>query len=202
MITLSIGVENPAKLCIHKDVLCASAPFFANATKGDWKEAQDRVIPLPEDDPHVVLTYIHWLYTGVFFTREDVELEVEWERLTSAYIFGDKVQDGDYKDATIDALTQKILDEKSYPIHKTRQIYENTVSGDSARRLWVDWFVYASHGEWMDQAKRNYYTEDFLFDLAQALMKTNRAKRAPYEDNTCVYHVHGQKPCYKNRSFP
>ena len=62
-------------------------------------------------------------------------MEVEWERLTPAYIFGDKIQDGDYKDAAIDALIQKVLNEKSYPIHKTRKIYENTVGGDSARRL-------------------------------------------------------------------
>jgi len=129
-------------------------------------------------------------------------MEVEWERLTSAYIFGDKIQDGDYKDAAIDALIQKVLNEKSYPIHKTRKIYENTVGGDSARRLWIDWFVYINDAEWMDEAKRNYYTEDFLFDLSQALMKSIRVKVAPYEDNTCVYHIHGQKPCYKNRRFP
>jgi len=136
----------------------------------------------------------------VLFTSESVETEVEWERLISAYIFGDKIQDGDYKDATIDALIQKSSEEKSHPIHKTRKIYENTVSGDLARRLWVDWFVYARNPEWMDEAKKDYYTKDFLLDLARALMKS-KAIAPSYERDTCVYHIHGQKRCYKTGCF-
>jgi hypothetical protein len=201
MVTLSVGEAKPVNLHIHKDILCASAKFFGSATKQEWKETHDHVIPLPKDEPDVVSTYIRWLYTGVLYTGESIETEVEWERLVLAYIFGDKIQDDDYKDATIDGLISKSSEEKLYPIHKTREIYENTVSGDLARRLWVHWFVYARKPEWMDEAKEDLYTKRFLFELAQALMWP-KAMKPPYETGTCYYHIHGQRRCYKDRPFP
>lgn len=95
---------------------------------------------------------------------------------------------------------QKVIDEKSYTVHRTRRMYENTVLGDLTRRLWIDWFLNAEILRLMDETNRNYYNEDFLFDFAKALIKF-RAKVAIKAD-TCVYHIHGPDFCYKNWRFP
>lgn len=156
---------------------------------------------MPKDEPDGVSTYIRWLYTRVLFTSESVETNVEWGRLTSAYIFGDKILDSDYKDAAIDGLIPKLSEQKSYPIQKTRKIYKNTTSGDLARRLWVDWFAYAKNSEWMDTARKS--------SLYQSLPPQSRldiykawAIKPPCEIGTCIYHIYGQNCCYKNRPFP
>lgn len=80
-------------------------------------------------------------------------------------------------------------------------MYENTVSGDLTRRLWIGWFLNAEIPRLMDEANRSYYNQDFLFDFAKAFIKFPRAKVAIKAD-TCVYHIHGPYSCYKNRRFP
>ena len=47
----------------HRVILCAQVPFFKAACDGNFKEAKDGIINLPEDDPEVVKYMIDYLYT-------------------------------------------------------------------------------------------------------------------------------------------
>lgn len=63
LVTIEVGKEEgKKKFVVHKDLLCASSPFFKNAFEGVWKEAQDGVIPLPDATVEVFTAFIEWLY--------------------------------------------------------------------------------------------------------------------------------------------
>jgi hypothetical protein len=76
--------------------------------------------------------------------------------LIGAFVFGEKVQDGDFKDAVIDALIHTIAtpDEEGTFWYPTKQLvdraYTGTPEGSPIRRLLVD--MHAFHGKrcWLD----------------------------------------------------
>ena len=125
--------------------------------------------------------------------------------LIGAFIFGEKVQDGDFRDAVIDALihTAGSPDEKGtywYPIGRTvDRAYTGTPEGSPIRRLLVDMHAFHSRRHWLD-GQRNV---DFLADLAGYLLR-DRSEHSQTLDSTtpdvsgCQYHHHrGEKSvCY------
>lgn len=62
IITLAVGDEG-VKYHVHEDTLC-KLPFFQAALQGQFKEASEKAIAMPEDDPSSVAALIEFLYTG------------------------------------------------------------------------------------------------------------------------------------------
>ncbi len=48
--------------CLHKDLLCNRSSFFEAALGGNFKEAKEGVMYLPEDDSSVFEIFVNWLY--------------------------------------------------------------------------------------------------------------------------------------------
>lgn len=48
---------------VHRAVVCPRCKFFEACCEGGFKEAKERVIDLPEDDPKAVKLMLDWLYT-------------------------------------------------------------------------------------------------------------------------------------------
>ncbi|KAF1848767.1 uncharacterized protein K460DRAFT_384787 [Cucurbitaria berberidis CBS 394.84] len=49
---------------VHKNIVCARGDFFARAIRFDGKEAEERIIDLPNDDPTMVKLLIQYMYEG------------------------------------------------------------------------------------------------------------------------------------------
>ncbi|KAK3997109.1 hypothetical protein QBC44DRAFT_364855 [Cladorrhinum sp. PSN332] len=91
-IKVVVGVEED-EWSIHEKLLDVSA-FFNKAITGPWKESQDGVLRLPEDDLEAVKLFIKWLYTracnpdadplGKILSEPDMFLYVK------AYVFATK----------------------------------------------------------------------------------------------------------------
>lgn len=62
IIILSVGQEKD-QYHVHQDTLC-KLPFFQAALQGGFKEASEKAIVMPEDDPNSVAALIEFLYTG------------------------------------------------------------------------------------------------------------------------------------------
>ena len=132
----------------------------------------------------------------------------EFKVLIGAFVFGEKVQDGDFKDAVIDALIHTVAtpDEEGAFWYPTEQLvdraYTGTPEGSPIRRLLVD--MHAFHGKrcWLD-GQRNV---DFLADLAGYLLR-DRSEHSQALDSTtpetsgCQYHQHRgeESVCYSAR---
>lgn len=69
MITLYTG-EDRIKFHVHEDKLCELS-FFRAALQGQFKEASEKAINMPEDDPDAVSALIEWLYTGGYTIHEN-----------------------------------------------------------------------------------------------------------------------------------
>lgn len=161
---------------MHKTLLREASGFFASAVKEEWSKGRKQRIPLPDDNALVVDLYLQWLYTRRIITRErlvgeDKEAKEEkqceeekedgvekkeeegmngheFEVLPGAFVFGEKVQDGDFKDAVVDALIHTVAapDEKGvrwYPIAQSvDRAYTGTPAGSPIRRLLVDMYTF------------------------------------------------------------
>lgn len=53
------------KYLLHKGFLTHYSKYFRNALRGPWKEADERVIPLPDIEPGILNIFVDWLYTQV-----------------------------------------------------------------------------------------------------------------------------------------
>ena len=67
IITLVVGPE--ARLfAAHEDVLC-QAPFFDKVLRGNYVDAQNRRISLPDEEPEVFSAILEYLYKGDYYPR-------------------------------------------------------------------------------------------------------------------------------------
>lgn len=130
---------------------------------------------------------------------------MEINLLVGAFVFGEKVQDGRFKDAVIDATIKSTLspdedDVKWFPgVTAINRAYAGTPTGSPLRRLMVDFWTYRGTDTW----DRSGLNADFLTDLVGEIF----AQREPPfglhaidgKASTCSYHQHGNdRTCYIN----
>jgi hypothetical protein len=176
-VTTLVAGPDEREICVHQDLLCARSPYFVAAAKEDWKEGQERRVPLLHDKYAAVGLYVQWIYGGKIFSRPskgDVDYSPthgEIPDLVDAFVFGEKIQDGDFKDAVIDSVTASInVPDKDgkcwYPVGPVvDRAYEGTPEGSPLRRLMVDIHLHHGRRQWLDGATNI----DFVKDLAGEL---------------------------------
>lgn len=52
-------MDNFQKFVVHEDLIRARSPFFEAALGRDWKEASEKLVPLPDDSPDAFAIYQH-----------------------------------------------------------------------------------------------------------------------------------------------
>ncbi|PSS08577.1 hypothetical protein M430DRAFT_186980 [Amorphotheca resinae ATCC 22711] len=67
IITLVVGREQRL-FAAHEDVLCIS-PFFQAACRGQFMEAQNKRIYLPDEEPEIFSSVLEYLYKGDYYPR-------------------------------------------------------------------------------------------------------------------------------------
>jgi hypothetical protein len=67
IITLVVGREQRL-FAAHEDVLCFS-PFFQAACRGQFMEAQNKKISLPDEEPEIFSSVLEYLYKGDYYPR-------------------------------------------------------------------------------------------------------------------------------------
>lgn len=63
-VSLSVGRDS-IRFHANENLLC-QLPFFRAALKGEFKEAQEKSIKMPEDSPTAIPALIEYLYTGKY----------------------------------------------------------------------------------------------------------------------------------------
>nr|POF17506.1 hypothetical protein CFP56_12920 [Quercus suber] len=208
--TLVVGAEEQ-KLLIHRDILCEHSAFFKAAASEQWKEGQTLLLTLPDDDSDVLDLYIHWIYQGKIYSRTPVDISGkesnESETLVRAFVFGEKIQDGHFKDAVIDALLASVSTPDKdgacwYPTDETvNSAYADTPEGSPLRRLLLDMHIHHGTTTWV----RASCGADFLVDLTKELFSLRKPLSGPdpteMTNSSCHYHHHqSNQDCYSRRS--
>ena len=63
MVDIFVGAERK-KFHLHRDLLCDRSDYFTACFAGNFKEAQQKELFLPEDDIEVFDLFVRWLYGG------------------------------------------------------------------------------------------------------------------------------------------
>ena len=166
---------------------------------------------MPDDDPKVVNLYAQWLYCGKVHSRdltlESEQTSGELDLLVDAFVFGEKIQDGLFRDTIIDALIMctSTPDKQGttwYPTGSSVcRAYEGTPVGSPLRRLMVDLHNHHGQQKWIKDENN----VEFLTDLVRIMFATRLGLNVP--DSTgiramnCSYHLHGDSgPCCTRES--
>lgn len=212
LITVRVGdPSEPSKqkdFAVHESHIRLQCPFFEAALGRDWKEAEERVVLLPEYEPDSFRIYLGWLYQKRITISPTVKTKPSVKcrhRLCRAYLLGDFLQDLEFKDAIIDALIDLALDLNIYFGTGIGFLYENTSAGSPLRRLVIDLIVYAMNPDWK-KITDLLLVDDFPAEaFAELIVKIEETRnmgkcrsQAPFSTNMCLYHSHGTgEVCYK-----
>lgn len=93
-----------------------------------WKEAIDRVILLPDDDPKAFFVYQCWLYGGVV-DMSRVPHGFQYKTLVQSYILGDKLLDDNFKDCVISSIMERLRRSRVFNIKLTSLVFDNNPAG-------------------------------------------------------------------------
>jgi len=111
ILTVLVGPDE-IEYTLHKDLLYAKSPYFLAALKDHWKEGLEGRLPLSNDDPAVLALYFQWVYRGRILSSQDTGdtggNREEISLLVDAYVFGEKLQDRDFRDTVIDSLIHAV----------------------------------------------------------------------------------------------
>lgn len=214
MITLAVGKEGE-EFFMHESLLSKNSSVFALATKKEWKEGQEHRVALPNYTSQVVNLYLQWLYSGHILSREFPEENynpngAEFGLLIDAFIFGEKMRDGNFKDAIIDAMIHSFAtrDMQGVRFYSTpsrlNHAWQGTPAGSPLRKLLVDMTILYGNSAWLSGSENI----EFLTELGKRLLDEKRM-RTPQDPtspispmfNSCQYHHHHGKDteCYSRR---
>jgi hypothetical protein len=214
MIKIVVG-EKDRQFVMHKSALTARSQFFKNAMGGRWQEAHDGLVKLPEDDGDAFALYEQLVYTGkvpAFDDSEETErkhsnyghnwvtcvsthCKPEWENLCRLYVLAEKLQDVAAKNATTDAMIEKVQRKarikgarsgltECLPTPRAIDImYEGTPGFCPGRQVLVHMFVmYEKGGYWVDYSSSG-VPKDFLWDLLECMSLVREPPREKSTDS-------------------
>jgi hypothetical protein len=192
MATVLVGRdETPFK--VHDRLLCEQSPFFQQALGGNFKEAREQVVRLPEEEPERFERFLLWLYTHSLAHIDHRDVDRRYESLFELYFLADRLLVRALKNAIIDATVR--VEQTSAFVPSTYQV--QTVFAQTAacrenglRRLLVDMHAWdvdpkfiAEHEDW--------FGKDFLLDLALVGMRFREAQpqqQAPFVRDPSSYY--------------
>ena len=210
VVVFLVGTDTPKRFAIHEGVIAPRSEFVRLALRGEWKEAQERTIPLPEDDPDVFSVYQQWLYGNLICTRYNntvSQTDDEYESLVKAYILGEKIMDQDFKDSIADAIVEKARCVHRFDTSLTSLVFDNTPPASPLRRLWLDIYFHFGSFEWLEvDLVGGAINAEFMAEFSRYQMKSrtgcdpNGAARPDVVFLSCTYHEHGTRPCHRLKS--
>lgn len=206
-ITVRVGTGKVVRdYTIHEHIL-RSHTFFGNALRHDWKEAQERIVKLPETHPDHFDLYVQWIYSHQLHFQPSPEsgvIQSEIARLLRAYVLGQYLLDGDFRDAVIGDMIKRIrIARHSRPNlgKHLAWIYAQTEDNDPLRRLAVDTLADLELQTEMTDDETKDFPREALLHIIHAQKMTmlghRRVREAPFWRGTCHYHAHEDGDCYE-----
>lgn len=178
---------------VHENFLFDASPVFRAAFSGNFKEASERSMPLPEDDKESVELMILWLYTKRLGLTIPVSAETSNEcymQLAKLNTLAEKYDICLLKNDIVNELFDLKKSSKNIKppqILVVKHVYDNTPARSSFRKLMVAWYTYHINCAWYEEedARREdlaSISQDFAIDLALALGRRQKypERKSPF----------------------
>ena len=140
IIYIEIGLAG-TRFGIHRGLLCEYSAYFRAALLGNFPEATEGVVRLPDEEVEVFELVNGWLYTQTIPDMLEAGVETLSCLLVELYIFGERTAMPKLQNDTIDAIIrtttrQLLINTKVIP-----RAYEETPKSSPLRKLLVDIFA-------------------------------------------------------------
>lgn len=127
----------------------------------------------------------------------------EWQRLVDCWILGDKLSSVSFKDATCDAICDKVRSMSGWPTALHQSIYPASTKMVDIRKLMVDIAVWKWRTGTLENCEMDESWNEFFKDVMVKLHKTSEKERngiPPFANPHCKYHEHvaAKLACYKS----
>ncbi len=194
VVQVKVGPERT--FTIHRGILCRSAAYFRAALEGEFKEAIDQALRLPEDDPDMFSHFELWLYTGSILESHESAKDISWKVLTDICLFGEARGIPELQNEAINAYIDKYHATNEIPTGEFNHIYENTLDSSPLRKLLVDLVTFKgilTDSQWFSEKMQHLYPQQFLFDLAKSFYEHRVGIKKTVTNFKAVrsnYHVH------------
>lgn len=156
---------------VHKEIICHHSPFFKAACTGHFREAEDRVVKLPDDRAELFDIFLQWLYSQ---NLQQVFAEVTlpaWTTFIELYILADKLQVRTLKSAIMDQMVCRAVaaggsyQREKFPTNADiRLAYETTPPTSPMRQFLAELFAFLQELP----IDKDEVPKDYLYDLAIA----------------------------------
>jgi hypothetical protein len=216
IIHVKVGGDNGKIIPVHQALLTSTSGYFQDALRNQLQGPHIREIALPFADPDAFMVYSKFLYTLLFCVMKQGDRlpqdansanDLEWNRLAMCYQLGSLLRDVDFKDATIDAMIEKMIVNNAPLVPLASAIYPFSNPESPHRELARDIFLVM----WprcrlvllLDNDQPYHFRRDVLTMIGQKLEHGIGAQTIPGyfagQENGCLYHEHARTnaPCYK-----
>ncbi|KAF2817745.1 uncharacterized protein BDZ99DRAFT_470711 [Mytilinidion resinicola] len=225
VLTVRAGLEPDAHedFTVHDNLIRTHSPFIDAAMRNDWKEAQERLIKMPETDPVCFHIYVQWLYSsrihsavttaakpGSTIWAYSKALNREFDTLVGCWIMGDVLRDTDFQDATMDILMKLCRTIHGLGIEilgpLAHYVYAHTTGKTSPlKALLVAHTTVSLTPRKMELFFKEDYPKDFVTEVLSAVYRRwnngNTGQLLNLEAKCETYHQHYKTggPCYKDK---
>jgi len=205
-IIFRVGKYNARDFLIHESLVAPRSEFVRLALKGEWKEARERIILLPEDNIDAFDLYQQWLYTGNVYESRFCGTATGYTLLVGAYLIGDKFIDVEFQDTVIDCIIHKLKTSRSFNKGLATLVWESTLPDSPLRKLWLDIYAWCGAPDWLDDGPDNDYYVNVEFAIALSRLQMEMGKNAkqhhaPFTVDSCKYHEHAKGDCYRAKEL-
>lgn len=191
---------------VHKDVLFKASPVLKAAFSGNFKEATDMQMPLPEDDVDSVDRMIQFLYSR----RLDVTTPENPDALNECYwqlaklnVIADKYDILDLKNGIIDQLFKLCRSDINGPrAPVVTFVYDHTTQNSLFRKVIVAGYVETVSHKWYERETCRAIlvaNPEFAADLAIAAALRRFKYKYTLSGLSSVFH---ETPTVHNRPTP
>ncbi|KAL9073492.1 MAG: hypothetical protein Q9161_002913 [Pseudevernia consocians] len=198
-VTFYVG-PNKVAFHVHQDLLFDASPVLKAAFSGNFQEASERSMSLPEEDKDSVGRMIQWLYTRKFELTTPVSKKTSQEcymQLAMLNTLADKYDIFLLKNHIVDELfdlTKELRNFQPPLIPVVAYVYNNTTERSSFRKLMVAWYAFGIELKWyeLDHTKilLAEASQEFAIDLVVALAAKLEypERRPPFTLPSSSYH--------------
>ncbi|KAI5251711.1 putative autophagy protein Apg5 [Aureobasidium subglaciale] len=142
LVTVEVGAEKK-RFTIHKNLLCFYSDYFRGAFNGNFKEANEKKISLPDEDLGLFWIFHGFIYTNRLCDTDDkAGSDIQSRVLIKLWFFGDKYLAPAFQNMAMDCLIKRINENGLKTNVVIKNIYNNTMSGSPLRKVVVDWQTY------------------------------------------------------------
>jgi hypothetical protein len=126
---------------VHENLLSEASDFFRKALNGNFKEASDGVMELPEDDPNAFELFVRWLYGKALAPASTILTAPDGKKVTiqdylRLYVLASKLMMEDLENTTCDIAHEFYNNLDGLPdLRDVQYIYEHTLPDAGLRRL-------------------------------------------------------------------